>query len=124
MRFESSSRNSWEKISTYTPKVNYLPQKEECLLQDGLRKVWKKITKQKNYKEIFITIEGIPDYKLPHPDRVFEMDDSSDEEDDDEVLTECEEEVNDNESDSEGDSDSDWNWFSVMHVAAKKIPLL
>ena len=88
-------------------KVNYLPQKEECLLQDGLRKVWKKITKQKNYKEIFITIEGIPDYKLPHPDRVFEMDDSSDEEDDDEVLTECEEEVNDNESDSEGDSDSD-----------------
>ena len=37
------------------------------------------------------------------------MDDSSDEEDDDEVLTECEEVVDDNESDSKGDSDSDLN---------------
>ena len=71
-----------------------------------------------------INIEGIPDYKLPQPDREFEMDDSSDEEDDDEVLTECEEAVDDNESDSEGDSDSDSNWFSVMYVAVKKIPLL
>ena len=34
-----------------------------------------------------INIEGIPDYKLPQPDREFEMDDSSDEEDDDELLT-------------------------------------
>ena len=51
-------------------------------------------------------IEGIPDYKLPQPDRNFGMDDSSDEEDDDEVLTECEEAVDNNESDSEGDSDS------------------
>ena len=50
-----------------------------------------------------INIEGIPDYKLPQPDREFEMDDSSDEEDDDEVLTECEEAVDDGESDSEGD---------------------
>ena len=56
-----------------------------------------------------INIEGIPDYKLPQPDRKFEMDDSRDEEDDDEVLTECEEAVDDNESDSEGDSDSDSN---------------
>ena len=52
------------------------------------------------------------------------MDDSRDEEDDDEVLTECEEVVDDNESDSEGDSDSDSNWFSVIYVAVKKIPLL
>ena len=52
------------------------------------------------------------------------MDDPSDEEDDDEVLTEYEEAVDNNESDSEGDSDSDWNWFSVMYVAIKKIPLL
>ena len=52
------------------------------------------------------------------------MNDSSDEEDDDEVLTECEEAVDDNESDSEGDSDSDSNWFSVMYVAVKKITLL
>ena len=37
------------------------------------------------------------------------MDDSSDEEDDGEVLTEFEEAVGDNESDSEGDSDSDSN---------------
>ena len=35
-----------------------------------------------------------------------------------------EEAVDDNESDSEGDSDSDSNWFSVMYVAVKKIPLL
>ena len=56
-----------------------------------------------------INIEGIPDYKLPQPDREFEMDDSSDEEDDDEVLTECEEAVDDNGSDSEGDSGSDSN---------------
>ena len=35
------------------------------------------------------------------------MDDSSNEEDDDEVLTEWEEGVDDNKSDSEGDSDSD-----------------
>ena len=47
----------------------------------------------------------------------------SDEEDDDEVLTECEEVVDDNESYSEGDSDSDSNLFSVMYVAVKKIPL-
>ena len=51
------------------------------------------------------------------------MDDSSNEEDDDEVLTEYEEAVGDNESDSEGDSDNDSNWFSVMYVAVKKIPL-
>ena len=37
---------------------------------------------------------------------------------------ECEEAVDDNESDNEGDTDSDSNWFSVMYVAAKKIPLL
>ena len=45
------------------------------------------------------------------------MDDSSDEEDD-EVLTECEEAGDDNES------DSDSNWFSVIYVAVMKIPLL
>ena len=56
-----------------------------------------------------VNIEGIPDHKLPQPDREFEMDDSSDEEDDDEVLTGCEEAVDDNESESEGDSDSDSN---------------
>ena len=56
-----------------------------------------------------VNIEGIPDYKLPQPDKEFEMDDSSDEEDDDEVLTGCEEAVDDNESESEGDSDSDSN---------------
>ena len=56
-----------------------------------------------------INIEGIPDYKIPQPDREFEINDSSDEEDDDEALPECEEAVNDNESDSEGDSDSDSN---------------
>ena len=49
---------------------------------------------------------------------------AANEEDDDEVLTECEKAVEDNESDSEGDSDSDSNWFSVMYVAVKKIPLL
>ena len=69
-----------------------------------------------------INIEGIPDYKLPHPDREFEMDDSSDEEDDGEVITEFKEAVGDNESHSEGDSDSHSNWFSVMYVAVKKIP--
>ena len=42
MRFESTSRNTWVKISTFTPKINYLCQKEECLLQNGLRKVGKK----------------------------------------------------------------------------------
>ena len=52
------------------------------------------------------------------------MNDSSDEEDDDEVLTECEEAVDYNKSDSEGDSDSDLNWFSVIYVAVEKIPLL
>ena len=52
------------------------------------------------------------------------MDDSSDEEDDDEVLTECEVAVDDNESGSEGDSDSYSNWFSVIYVAVKKIALL
>ena len=52
------------------------------------------------------------------------MDDPSDEKDDDEVLTEYEEAVDNNQSDSEGDSDSDSNWFSVMYVAVKKIPLL
>ena len=36
-----------------------------------------------------INIEGISDYKLPQLDREFEMDDSSDEKNDDEVLTEC-----------------------------------
>ena len=56
-----------------------------------------------------INIGGIPDYKLPQPDREFEMDDSSDEEDDDKVLTESEEVVDDNESDREGGSDSDSN---------------
>ena len=50
------------------------------------------------------------------------MDDSSDEEDDGEVLTEFKEAVGDNESQSEGDSDSHSNWFSVMYVAVKKIP--
>ena len=53
-----------------------------------------------------INIEGIPEYKLPQPERDFEMYDSSDEEDDDEVLTECEEAVDNNESDSEGNCDS------------------
>ena len=48
----------------------------------------------------------------------------TDEEDDDEVWTESEEAVDDNESDSKGDSDSNSNWFSVMCVAVKKIPLL
>ena len=52
------------------------------------------------------------------------MDDSSYEEDDDEVLTDCEEAVDDNESDREGASDSDSIWFSVIYVAVKKIPLL
>ena len=56
-----------------------------------------------------MNIEGISDYKLPQPNREFEMDDSSDEEDDDEVLTECKEAVDENESDSKGDSDSDSN---------------
>ena len=56
-----------------------------------------------------INIEGTSDYKLPQRNREFEMDDSSDEEDDDEVLTECEEAVDVNESDSEGDGDSDSN---------------
>ena len=56
-----------------------------------------------------INIGGIPDYKLPQPDREFEMDDSSDEEDEEEVLKECEEAVDDNESDSEGASDSESN---------------
>ena len=37
------------------------------------------------------------------------MDDSSNEEDDDEVLIECEKVVNGIENDSEGDSDSDLN---------------
>ena len=55
-------------------------------------------------KDNDINIEGIPDYKLPQPDREFEMDDSSDKEDD-KVLTECKEAVDDNESDSEVDSD-------------------
>ena len=61
---------------------------------------------------------------LPQPDREFEMDDSSNEEDDNDVLTECEQAVDDNESHSDGDSDSDSNWFSVMYLAVKKIPLL
>ena len=52
------------------------------------------------------------------------MDDSSNEDDEGKALTECEEAVNNNENDSEGDSDSDSNWFSVIHVAVKKIPLL
>ena len=56
-----------------------------------------------------INIEGIPDYKLPQPDRDFEMDDSSNEEDDNKFLTRYEEAVDDNESDSECDSDSDSN---------------
>ena len=114
------------KISTFTQKKNYLSQKEECLLQNGWRKVGKKYREtKKNIKRSFvkcgishkldgteendINIEGIPDYKLPQPDKEFEMDDSSDEEDDEKVLTECEETVDDNESDSEGDSDSDSN---------------
>ena len=67
-----------------------------------------------------INIEEIPDYKLPQPDREFEMDDSSYKEDDDKILTECEEAGDDNES----DSDSDSNSFSVMYVTVKKIPLL
>ena len=56
-----------------------------------------------------INIEGILDYKLPQPNREFEMDDSSDEEDDNKVLTECEEAVDSNESDSKDGSDSDSN---------------
>ena len=56
-----------------------------------------------------INIEGIPDYKLPQSNREFEMDDSSDEEDDNKVLTECEEAVDSNESDSKDGSDSDSN---------------
>ena len=71
-----------------------------------------------------IDIEGIPDYKFPQPNRQFEIDDSSDEEDDGEVLTEFEEAVGDNESDSEGDIDSDSNWFSAIYVAVKIKPLL
>ena len=41
-------------------------------------------------------------------------------------VNDCEREkaVDDNESDSEGDSDSNSNWFSVIYVAVKKIPLL
>ena len=75
------------KISTFTPKINYLCQKEECLLQNGSRKVGKKISRNKEIiKRSFvkcgtshnldgtedddINIEGIPDYKLPQPDRV------------------------------------------------------
>ena len=56
-----------------------------------------------------INIEWIPDYQLPQPDREFEVDDSSDEEDDDKVLTEWQEAIDDNGSDSEGDSGSDSN---------------
>ena len=56
-----------------------------------------------------INIEGIPDHKLPQPDRDFEMDDSSNEEDDNKFLTRYEEAVDDNENDSECDSDSDSN---------------
>ena len=56
-----------------------------------------------------INIKGIPDCKLPQSNREFEIDYSSDEEDDDEVLTECEAAVDGNESDSEGGSDSDLN---------------
>ena len=56
-----------------------------------------------------INIEGTSDYKLPQSNREFEMDDSSNEDDDDEVLIECAEAVDDNETDSEGDSDSDSN---------------
>ena len=47
MRFKSSSRNTWVKISTFTPKINYLSQKEECLLQNGSRKVGKKYRETK-----------------------------------------------------------------------------
>ena len=65
-----------------------------------------------------------PDFELLQRDREFEIDNSSDEEDDDGVLTECEEAVNDNESDSKGDSDSDSNWFSALYLAVKKISLL
>ena len=65
-----------------------------------------------------------PDFKLLQRDREFEIDNSSDEEDDDGVLTECEEAVNDNESDSKGDSDSDSNWFYVIYVALRKIAFL
>ena len=61
--------------------------------------------------------------KLLHQ-QMIKIDDSSDEEDDNQVLTACEEAVDDNESDSEGDSDSDSNWFSAMYVAVKEIPLL
>ena len=131
MWFESRSRNTCLKISTFTPKIKYLSQIEECLLQNGSQKVGEKYRKtdkkeiQKIQKRSFvkcgishnvdgtedndINTEGIPDYKLPHPGREFEMNDSSNDEDDDEVLTECEEVVNDNESDSECDSDSDSN---------------
>ena len=107
----------------------------------GIAEGWKKVSQNKEIiKRSFvkcgishnldgtedndINIEWIPDYKLPHPDGEFEMHDSSDEEDDDEVWTECEEAGDDSESDSEGDSDSDSNWFSAMYLAVKKISLL
>ena len=43
MQFGSSSRNT----STFTPKINYLSQKEECLLQNWSRKVGKKYRETK-----------------------------------------------------------------------------
>ena len=65
-----------------------------------------------------------PEYKLPFLLLLMTLIRVTDEEDDDEVWTESEEAVDDNESDSKGDSDSNSNWFSVMCVAVKKIPLL
>ena len=70
--------------------MNYLSQKEECLGRGRLGKVSrnKEIIKRSFVKcgishnldgaeDSDINIEGIPDYKLPQPDREFEMDDSS-----------------------------------------------
>ena len=114
-----------ENLHLYTE--NKLPVSERRVLTTKwVAKGWEKVSRNKEIiKRSFvkcgishnlggtegndINIEGIPDYKLPQPDREFEMDDSSDEEDDNEVLTECEEAVQDNESNSAGDSDSDSN---------------
>ena len=125
MRFESSSRNTSENLHFYTE--NKLPVSERRVLTTKwVSEGWEKVSRNKEIiKRSFvkcgishnldgtedndINIEGILDYKLPQPDREFEMDDSSNEEDDNEVLTEGEEAVDDNESDSEGGSDSDSN---------------
>ena len=81
-----------------------------CYFTEKLQFTWNTLARTVDGTEDNdINIEGIPDHKLPQPNREPETDTSINEEDDDEVLTECEETVNDNESDSEGDSDSDSN---------------